>query len=318
MLRAGFRWVVLLPVLPVLLTGGCMFRSTLRGAEAPAPGGELLNVKYFDGEGFDEKKHRLDVYKPKGEGPFPVLVFVHGGGWFFGDRQQFFEPYEKLGRRLAAAGVIAVVVSYRLAPEHKHPKAVEDVAAAFAHVFERAAQWGGDPERIFGMGHSAGAHLLALAASDPSYLLARGHRPSEFRGVVPISGPYDVSHLGRSVVTAFPMVRPAFGDDAAKWELACPAHYVKKFAPPPMLLAYADGDPDLLRKDAHRFYEQLLSAGREVVLFEAPFDDHFSEITDFGLTDNKLTQTVLQFIREGQLPKLPRPPAPSQLDEVPL
>ncbi len=176
---------------------------------------EVLNVAYWQGDDFDDKKHRLDIFVPAPSSmPSPVLVFVHGGGWRLGDRQEIGSYYGRLGRELAARGVLTMVVSYRLAPGFMHPSQVRDVSRALAWTFAHAQDYGGDPERVFAMGHSAGAQLVALAACDPRWLQEVGASPSQLKGVIGISGPYDVEHMGHSTFLALPMVIPAFGTEA--------------------------------------------------------------------------------------------------------
>ena len=88
---------------------GCMLRASVQTVDVCEGGREVRDVAYWDGAGFDDEKHRLDLYVPAGSGPHPVVVFVHGGGWHLGDRQQIGGSYIKLGRRLAAQGVLAIV-----------------------------------------------------------------------------------------------------------------------------------------------------------------------------------------------------------------
>ncbi len=101
------------------------------------------------------------VYTPEGEGPFPVLVFIHGGGWVIGDTNSHAPTCRELAVR---AGCVVVSLDYRLAPEHKAPAAVDDSLAATRWVLEHAAEVGGDPTRVAVGGDSAGGNLAALVA----------------------------------------------------------------------------------------------------------------------------------------------------------
>lgn len=285
------RWVLCL-----LICSGCALRASIHAIDPVEGGREVRDVAYWQGDDFDEKQ-RLDVYAPKGPGPHPVLLFVHGGGWRLGDRQQLGGNYVKIGRRLAAQGVVALIISYRLAPRFKHPAQIRDVARAIAWARQHVAEYGGDPDQLFAMGHSAGAHLVALAACDPRWLAEVNESPAHLKGVIGVSGPYDLEHLGRSTLFgALPMVIPAFGPDAEVWRDAMPAHHLKDGTPPPFLLAWADGDPEILRRDGRRFADALVHAHRPVSVFQTTFDDHFSVITDFAAPANALGAQVMGFI----------------------
>lgn len=112
------------------------------------------------------RKQMLDVYTPKGQSDFPVLFFIHGGGWASGDRKL----YIAVGNVFARNGIGTVVISYRLSPEVQHPGHIQDVAKAFAWTQKNIAEYGGDPEQIFVAGQSAGGHLTALLATNTKYL----------------------------------------------------------------------------------------------------------------------------------------------------
>jgi acetyl esterase/lipase len=288
-------------LLALLAFEGCATRAWFRPSALPEGGREVRDVAYWQGDDFDDKKHRLDIYTPPGPGPFPVVVFVHGGGWLFGDRQQLGGNYEILGRRFARQGVMAVVTSYRLAPFSHHPDQIHDVARALRWTFDHAPEYGGDPTAIFAMGHSAGAQLVALAATDPRWLHEVGLAPRQLAGVIAISGPYDVAHLGSSLFIGGPMVIPAFGSDRAVWRDVMPANHLRDGPPPPFFVAWADGDFEVLRRDAHLFVSQLEEAHVPVETFESPYDDHLSVITEFADVGNALGEHTLTFIQRHML-----------------
>jgi acetyl esterase/lipase len=279
---------------------GCLLRSAFTAA--PAEGMRVeRDIAYYGGAGFDDGKHRLDLYVPDGSGPHPVVVFVHGGGWIFGDRHWFADVYEKLGRRLASHGIVAAVISYRLAPRFKHPVQIEDVARAVSWVLHHAGEHGGDPGRVFLMGHSAGAQLVALVATDPRWLRAQGSDPGQIAGVVAVSGPYDVAHCGRStLLCGLPMIIPTFGPNPAVWRDASPAQHLRDAPAPPFLVAYADADPSLLRDDGRHFVKALQDARVPAVELEVPWRDHFTDITDWGLPGDPLAEATLSFVAHAQ------------------
>lgn len=296
----AINWGVLrfLPLGLSLLGASCVVRSALRAAPSPSAVETVRAVPYHDGPEVDQQKHRLDLYLPGGEGPHPVVVFVHGGGWIFGDRNVALDTYGKLGRRLATRGVLAAVISYRLAPGHRHPAQVTDVARAVRWTLEHAAEHRGDPGRVFLMGHSAGAQLVALLATDPRYLAEQGRTPSELAGVIAISGPYDVDRLGRSLLIGGANVHAAFGPDPATWRDASPGNHLGDGEPPPFLLAFAEGDYPILRHEAVRFARKLWRVGIPVGLREAEGKDHFTVIMDLGAEGDPLGEWVQQFLRD--------------------
>ena len=127
--------------------------------------------------GPDATWNKLDVYRLKAlDGPLPVIVSVHGGGWVYGDK----ERYQYYCMDLAGRGFAVVNFTYRLAPEFKFPASLEDTNLVFSWVLEHAADYGFDTGRIFGVGDSAGAHILALyccACGDEGYAKRLGIRP---------------------------------------------------------------------------------------------------------------------------------------------
>ncbi len=148
-------------------------------------------------------RQKLDVYTPPGEAPvagWPVVVFFYGGSWNTGERADYFF----VAQALAARGVITLVADYRLYPEVLYPDFLLDSAKALAYGLERAASLGGDPKRVFVMGHSAGGYNAAMLALDPRWLEADGHSPAELAGWIGLAGAYDL------FPTENPDVQPVF------------------------------------------------------------------------------------------------------------
>lgn len=134
-----------------------------------------------------EARHRLDIYAPRRlQTPAPVVFFIYGGSWSDGDRRN----YEFAGRALAALGYVTVVADYRLVPEVEFPSFLEDCTDAFGWTVEHIAEYGGDPQRIALMGHSAGAYNAISLALHHDYLGQRGLL-GNVRCMVGLSGPYD-------------------------------------------------------------------------------------------------------------------------------
>ncbi len=140
-------------------------------------------------------RQRLDVYAPVSAAPaagWPVVVFLYGGSWNTGERSD----YRFMGEALASRGALALVADYRLYPEVRYPAFLEDTAAALAWGLEHAKQLGGDPRRVFVMGHSAGGYNAAMLALDARWLSRVGHQPSELAGWIGLAGAYEFLPLG--------------------------------------------------------------------------------------------------------------------------
>ncbi|MFO1034740.1 MAG: alpha/beta hydrolase [Hyphomicrobiales bacterium] len=140
-------------------------------------GGKLLAQNLHFGP---HPRQTVDVYVPETAGPHPVLVFVHGGSWASGSK----DDYGFVGRAFAARGYVAVLSEYRLVPEVKYPGFVDDTAAAITFASENAPSWGGDPQKLFVVGHSAGAYNAVQA-------VFRRKLEQKVRAMVGMSGPYD-------------------------------------------------------------------------------------------------------------------------------
>ncbi|MGF6570822.1 acetyl esterase/lipase [Paraburkholderia sp. GAS333] len=138
-------------------------------------------------------RQQLDVYTPAAGAPpagahgRPIVVFFYGGSWQNGSRSS----YLFVGAALASRGYVAVVPDYRTWPDTAFPGFVDDAAAAVRWARDHAAETGGDPSRIFLMGHSAGAHIAMLLATDGRYLAAQQMSKSDLSGVIGLAGPYD-------------------------------------------------------------------------------------------------------------------------------
>lgn len=138
-------------------------------------------------------RDKLDVYRPAslttvpGTAAKPVVVFFYGGAWDSGDKSGYLFVAEALTSR----GYVVVVPNYRLYPEVTFPTYMDDAALAVKWTFDNIAQYGGDPARVFVMGHSAGAQLAALVAYDAKYLARIGIDQHRIKGVVSLAGPMD-------------------------------------------------------------------------------------------------------------------------------
>jgi len=162
--------------------------SPLTALNALAPAGThtlTAGVAYGPGS-----RQQLDVYRPSSAAPvggWPVVVFFYGGSWNRGQR----DDYAFVGEALASRGILALVADYRLYPEVRYPDFLRDGAAALGWGLGHAGEWGGNPRRVYVMGHSAGAYNAAMLALDARWLAAHGHAPRELAGFIGLAGPYD-------------------------------------------------------------------------------------------------------------------------------
>lgn len=197
----------------------------------------------------------LDVYRPRpATTGAPVVVFFYGGTWRDGSRSY----YRFVGEALSRHGVLVVIPDYRKSPAHIFPTFMEDAAEAAAWARSHAAEFGGDPSRVHLMGHSAGAHMAALLATDARYLKHHGLEPRDFASVIGMSGPYDF------LPSTEPLVKKAFGQPA-DWSLTQPLHFVDGDEPPFLLL---HGGSDYRVKPVHsrRLAARLRAAGAPVTM----------------------------------------------------
>lgn len=175
---------------------------------------------------------RFDVYRPAHAKQAPVIVMVHGGGWRIGDKGLASVVDNKADYWLAK-GFIFISVNNRLLPEADPIRQAEDVALAVATAQKRAEEWGGNAANFVLMGHSAGAHLVALLAADPERVYAVGGRP--WRGTVML----DSAALNVQDIMShphFPLYDKAFGDDPAYWRSVSPFYQVSDEATPMLLV----------------------------------------------------------------------------------
>jgi len=216
---------------------------------------------------------RLDLYAPKGgrEG-LPCLIFVHGGAFSLGCKEWmgFMAP------AVTATPALFISISYRLAPGHVYPAAVRDVAAAVDWTWRNVTAYGGDPERLFLGGHSAGGHLASLVALDRRWLDERGLPARVLKGALPISGLYDLDYDGGSAIGAAALaIRRRFIPDDADVPTACPIRHVGPQAPP-FYLGAGEHDLGALAAEALAMQDLLRQAGVAAAAEVYAGHDHFA------------------------------------------
>ena len=197
----------------------------LAGSAAPAEPLQSRGIAY----GADSAQ-RLDVYSDTAHQASPIIVMLHGGGWKRGTKFMPVVWKDKVAWWVPR-GYVFVSVETRLLPEARPDAQADDFAKAVAFVQKNARKWGGDPSRVVLMGHSAGAHIAALLASDTDLRRRNGVAP--LRGAVALdSGALDLE----AVMTArhFPLYDDAFGTDPDYWAQVSPLRRMSSDAPPIM------------------------------------------------------------------------------------
>ncbi|MCA8951800.1 MAG: alpha/beta hydrolase, partial [Planctomycetes bacterium] len=223
---------------------------------------EHLDVQYAQGVAHDGRRNALDLYLPGGVDHPPLVVFLHGGGWSAGSKDR----YAPLGEGLCARGIACAALNTRMFPFVRPDAMVEDCARAFGFLWSHAGDYGYDPERMFLMGHSAGAHLVSWLALDPSKWALTGAPAAALRGVIALSGIYDARPRHR-------VLDKIFGEEAAARAAASPALLVGDAAPPFQIL-WAERDIPGLGLTARAFANQLRRHGGAVETLELAGYDH--------------------------------------------
>lgn len=291
-------------VIVAVVVAACLFLPC-RWTQAQAGSDVVVtkDIPYIEIAGFDKSLTSLDVYRPTATTGCPVVVFIHGGAWRMGDKKY----HRDIGVFFAEKHYLAVIVNYRLSPAAIHPAHVEDVAAAIAWVVHNIEGYGGDPSRIFVMGHSAGAHLAALVATDGRYLAAHGLGLETLSGAIPIDGAgFDVTELVTTHERAYGrMYRTAFGDDPNNWADGSPINHVGPGKSiPPFLVIWA-GSADEARPQTQRFAEVLAGADVPVETYHAQDKTHLTILADIGKTGDETTARILAFLRRLGTKKVP-------------
>ncbi|MDG9923545.1 MULTISPECIES: alpha/beta hydrolase [unclassified Pseudomonas] len=242
---------LLLLVLP-LMTSAATLREKLQerreeraqqrlDAKLPA-GSRVLHDQPYG----EHPRQRFDVYLPPAAKQAPILFMVHGGGWHTGDKAMA-AVVENKARHWLNKGYVLVSSNYRLIPDADPLAQAADVAEAFASVQQQAAGWGGDPARMVLMGHSAGAHLVSLLASDST--LAPNAKPLWLGTVALDSAAFDVPAIMHA--RHYPLYDKAFGSDTALWRAASPLRVLRAGAGPLLAVCSTRRDDACPQADAY-------------------------------------------------------------------
>ncbi|MCS3807063.1 alpha/beta hydrolase [Xanthomonas sp. 4461] len=235
----------------------------------------------------------LDVYQPRGAVGAPVVVFFYGGTWKRGKRAN----YRWMGEALARQGVVAMVADYRKYPQVGLQGFMADAARATSWSAQHAREYGGDPKRLAVMGHSAGAHIAGLLATDGHWLQAQGLQPQQLCGFVGLAGPYDF----------LPMTDPElvqiFGTSQDEQARSQPVLHVDGNEPP-MLLLHGDADRVVEPQNSTALASAMRGEGKNVQVKLYPGVGHMGLVLAFRKppADSPELRDTLHFLRQCQAP----------------
>jgi acetyl esterase/lipase len=247
----------------------------------------------------------LDIYVPREAKNLPVVFWIHGGGWQGGDKT----GVQIKPQVFVEKGFVFVSTNYRLLPSVDMGTIVRDIAKSIHWVHDHIAAYGGDPRRLFVMGHSAGAQLAALICTDDRYLKAEGLSLAIVRGCVPVDGDtYDVPAIietaeTRRRVHGQPQPkfghREKFGNDPEKHrDFSAVTHIAKGKDIPPFLILHVAEHPDTTAQ-AQRLGTVLKEAGIPVTVFGAKETYHSKINADLGLPSDPATKVLFKFVDEA-------------------
>lgn len=299
--KLGFALMALIATLTSILAARALASEPVGQPSKPVshPGRMTFSYGHLDRGAAPAPAQKLDLYLegiPR-SGKAPIVLFVHGGGWSAGDKLSGAGQKPAFFNR---NGIVFVSMNYRLVPEARPTQQAEDVAAALAWLRREAPQYGGDADRIFLMGHSAGAHLAALAALNDNLLATEFLAREHVRGVVLLDGAgYDIARqmaasTGQSRLRD--VYSQAFGEAPEYWKAASPVTYVAGTSTPPPFLVFAIARRADSVAQSHDLVALLQKAGGKAQFVAVPQKTHVQINRDFGEQGDAVSETALRFI----------------------
>ncbi|MEO6076126.1 MAG: alpha/beta hydrolase [Dokdonella sp.] len=250
--RSYARLALLLSVVAVAGCSSILFT----GLNALSPDGELVEAR---GITFDRSLDlKLDIYRPKNASNAPVVVFYYGGRWEFGKRAD----YRWFGEALARNGFVAILPDYRKYPQVKFDGFMTDAANALAWSFQHAAEYGGDSDQLFVMGHSAGAHLALMLATNAQWMAPHQIATTRLAGAVGLAGPYNFLPLKEDDLIDM------FGRTPDEQARTQPINFVDGDEPP-MLLLHGSADSTVWPKNSTTLAQAVNAKGgrAEIIMY---------------------------------------------------
>lgn len=238
---------------------------------------------------------RLDLHAPGDGKDHPVVLWVHGGAWRLGDKSQVGSKPRAFNER----GYVLVSINYRLHPAVTYREQAGDIAQAIRWVHDHAREYGGDPGKVFLMGHSAGAHLVALAATDGRYLASAGLKPGDLSGVILLDGAgYDIPRQIRQALLPRmkTMYTSVFTENEATQTDASPVTHVgKDKGIPPFLILHVASRADS-KAQSEELAAKLRAAGVSANVVPARGKTHATINRELGEPDDAPTREVFEFL----------------------
>jgi acetyl esterase len=243
-----------------------------------------------------ELRHKLDVYQPERASSAPIVVFIHGGAYVRGERNISPEVYANVATYFARQGMVGVNATYRLAPAAQWPAGPEDVGALVRWLRANGSRYGGDSQRIYLIGHSAGATHVA------SYAFMRSLQPAPgtgIAGIVLMSGRYQIESDPRDPNRA--NVEAYFGRDTTVYALRSPLSHVRDASALPTFIVIAEYDNPGLDTQGARLLTALCERDRACPRFKRMArHNHLSEVFQFNSADDELGREIVEFIHRGR------------------
>lgn len=241
------------------------------------------------------QRQQLDIYTPTAANinkqALPVIVFFYGGSWDSGEK----EDYLFAAEAFTSQGYLVVIPNYRVYPEVKFPQLMQDPASAAKWVKTHIAEYGGDAEQIFMVGHSAGAHLLAMLALNPAYLAEVSLTPQSFNGYVGLAGPYDFLPLKSA------RLKDIFGSEETQ-RASQPIHYVRGDNPP-LLLAVGLKDGTVWPRNTFHLAQAIRAQHGQVDVIEFPKYGHVDMVAKLAKPlrgNSELLNAIVQFLNANR------------------
>jgi len=292
-MRYVLFWVVLFSTYSVAAKGSEETRSIDAGFDFTL----TSDVHYVERK-LDETTtlQTLDIYAPNNLALAPVILFVHGGAWAFGDKK---EVHVK-PNYFTHSGFAFVSINYRLRWDYKIYDQVVDLVSAIGWIQEHGAKFGLDADRIILMGHGAGGHLASLVMTDSSYLRAEGISGKGVRAVVSIdSTSYDITRVMKELGSFVERRKHEviFSSDEKVWRAASPqVHVAKNSSLPPFALLY-NPEREITLLQAKGFAKALKLAGGVPVMIPGSVSDPAKTNELLGVSGNIATVALMAFIR---------------------